>query len=298
MFNNVLVGVDGRPGGRDAIALARRLAAPGATITLAHIYASDFIIGRGAALHDPIERANFQDLLERERDHGMLDAELTIYGQRAVGRGLHELAEERNADLLVVGSTRHALLGRVLMGDDSRAALNGAPCAIAIAPRGYVQVAHPIKRVGVGYDGTPESMYALNAARELAARSGAKIKALWIVSLDDVEEERPIPADWRQESEQLVRDCSERLRELDDVEGLAVYGGPREELARLGKELDLLIVGSRGYGPHGHVFHGSVSNYLVGHADCPLLVLPRSLFDEHREAQREDQSQARLASGH
>ena len=227
----------------------------------------------------------------------MLDAELTIYGPRAVGRGLHELADERNADLLVVGSTRHALLGRVVMGDDCRAALNGAPCAIAIAPRGYLHVAHPIKRVGVGYDGTPESVNALSAARELAARTGANIKALWVVSLDDVQEERPIPADWPQERQQLLSECSERLHQLDDVEGVAVYGGPREELARLGKELDLLIVGSRGYGPRGHVFHGSVSNYLVSHADCPLLVLPRSLLGTHGEAQSEDASEAPVASG-
>ena len=53
------------------------------------------------------------------------------------------------------------------------------------------------------------------------------------------------------------------------------YGGPREELVQAGKELDLLIVGSRGYGPIGRLFHGSVSRYLAGHATCPLLVLPR-----------------------
>ena len=87
----------------------------------------------------------------------------------------------------------------------------------------------------------------------------------------------------------------ERLHRLDDVDGVAVYGGPREELARLGKELDLLIVGSRGYGPRGHVFHGSVSNYLVSHADCPLLVLPRSLLEEDAEEQHEDRSQTAVA---
>ncbi len=295
MFNNVLVGVDGRAGGRDAMALAKRLAAPGATITLAHIYGTNFMIGRGSALEMPIERANFQDLLGREREHGMLDAELTVYGAHTAGRGLHQLAEERNADLLVVGSTRHALLGRVVMGDDCRAALNGAPCAIAIAPRGYLQVAHAVKRLGVGYDGSPESVNALNVARQLAAQHGAKIKAMWVVSLDDVQEEKPIPADWPQESGRLVDECSERLHRLDDVDGVAVYGGPREELARLGKELDLLIVGSRGYGPRGHVFHGSVSNYLVSHADCPLLVLPRSLLEEDAEEQHEDRSQTAVA---
>jgi hypothetical protein len=38
MFTNVPVGVDGRQGGRDAIALAGRLASPHATITLANVY--------------------------------------------------------------------------------------------------------------------------------------------------------------------------------------------------------------------------------------------------------------------
>ena len=33
MFNNVLIGVDGRQRGRDAIALAKKLAAPGAPST-------------------------------------------------------------------------------------------------------------------------------------------------------------------------------------------------------------------------------------------------------------------------
>ena len=39
MFTNVLVGVDGRSSGRDAVALARRLAAPGTKLTLAHVRA-------------------------------------------------------------------------------------------------------------------------------------------------------------------------------------------------------------------------------------------------------------------
>jgi hypothetical protein len=49
MFSNVLVGVDGRQGGRDAIALARQLAPPQASMTLAHVYGSDWMLGRGAA---------------------------------------------------------------------------------------------------------------------------------------------------------------------------------------------------------------------------------------------------------
>jgi nucleotide-binding universal stress UspA family protein len=289
MFSNALVGVDGRQGGRDAIALATRLAAPDARITLAHVYSSDLMFGRGASLALEVERAESQQLLEQERDKASLDADLIVYGDRPVGRGLHELAEQRDADLLVVGSTRHALLGRVLMGDDARSAFNGAPCAIAIAPRGYMQTAHRLVNLGLGYDDSPQSLHALTVARALAARHGTKIKALRVVSLQNVREEKPIPADWPEAVDRLLDRRSRRLNELGDVDGAAAYGGPREELARFGKGLDLLIVGSRGYGPIGRLFHGSVSSYLVNHAPCPLLVLPRTATsDGESDAQEQE----------
>jgi nucleotide-binding universal stress UspA family protein len=59
------------------------------------------------------------------------------------------------------------------------------------------------------------------------------------------------------------------------VEGIAVSGGPREELTRFADDVDLLIVGSRGYGPLGCVLHGSVSSYLERHVASALLILPR-----------------------
>ena len=40
--------------------------------------------------------------------------------------------------------------------------------------------------------------------------------------------------------------------------------------------LDLLIVGSRGYGPIGRLIHGSTSQQLAHTARCPLLVLTRT----------------------
>ena len=66
------------------------------------------------------------------------------------------------------------------------------------------------------------------------------------------------------------------MRELSDVDGRAVYGLAGEELARFGDELDILVVGSRGYGPLRRLVSGSTSNYLERHARCSLLVLPRT----------------------
>jgi hypothetical protein len=82
--------------------------------------------------------------------------------------------------------------------------------------------------------------------------------------------------DWPAGTSRLIRDTIERLDGLgDDVEGDAVCGRPGEELVRFGENLDLMVVGSRGYGPIGRLFHGSVSGYLARHAPCPLLILPR-----------------------
>jgi nucleotide-binding universal stress UspA family protein len=274
MFDNVLIGIDGRQGGRDAIALAKQLAGPNARFTLAHVY-GPAAYGRGAVQALPFEREASMRLLAAERKAASMTADLVCTGRMPPARGLHELAEQRMADLLVVGSSRHALLGRVLIGDDARESLSGASCAVAIAPRGYADSPDRLLEVGVGYDGSPESEYAIIAARDLARRHGARIRAISVVSLQNVRDEKPIPADWPEAAERLVDERLDRLSELGGVEGEAVYGGPREELSRFSGEVDLLIVGSRGYGPLGRMVHGSVSRYLVGHAASPLLVLVR-----------------------
>jgi nucleotide-binding universal stress UspA family protein len=48
MFKHIVVGVDGREGGRDAVALARLLGAMGGKLTLAHVVARDAHAYRGA----------------------------------------------------------------------------------------------------------------------------------------------------------------------------------------------------------------------------------------------------------
>ena len=95
----------------------------------------------------------------------------------SAGRGLHEQAEEQDADLLVVGSCSHGAFGRAMLGDDTRAALNGAPCAVAIAPRGYAEHPEPIAKVGVAYNDSPESMRRLRWHASWQQMTGATTHA-------------------------------------------------------------------------------------------------------------------------
>jgi nucleotide-binding universal stress UspA family protein len=105
---------------------------------------------------------------------------------RAVGRALHELAEHHHVDLLVVGSCHRGSIGRVLVGNDALATLNGAPCVVAIAPAGHEHEASRLAAVGVGEDGSAESTLALRAALELGKRFGAAVRAISVVALQSV----------------------------------------------------------------------------------------------------------------
>jgi nucleotide-binding universal stress UspA family protein len=276
VFTNVLVGVNGRSGGRDAITLAQQLAAPGGQITLAHIYGGAWIFGGAAALALLGAREYAEAVLAREQEAASIDAARISLAARSVGRGLHELAEQHHADLLVVGSSEHGPIGRVLTGDRTLASLNGARCAVAIAPTAYVEHVRPLRTLGVGNDGSPESERALGLARALAAHYGSEIRALAVVSLQSIPAGDPLPEHWTEITDELIREERKRLTSVDGVRGDATYGEPSDELARFGEEVDLLIVGSRGYGPLGRLFNGSTSTSLARHAPCPLLVLPRA----------------------
>jgi nucleotide-binding universal stress UspA family protein len=273
MFRHVIVGVDGGPTGRDAIAVAKLLVGPDSRVVLAHVY--ELTPQRGASgAYGVAENEDSRRLLEREREATGVAAELTSLTASSVGRGLHYLAESTDADLLTVGSSARSFVGRVLVGDITRASLIGAPCAVAVAPLEYAEEDGTIAQIGVGYDGSPESEAALAFARELAAHHGASVSALTVVE--------PSPyagllrGSARSETyETRMQEAKDDLAALDGVKGEVALGLAGEELAAFGARVDLLIVGSRGYGPLRRLMLGSTASHLASNARCPLLVLPR-----------------------
>lgn len=276
MFTNVLVAVDGQPGGRDAIELAGQLTSPGTRVTLGHVYAwrhAPSIPGYDDGEAAEITRA--RELLRAASDEAKLEADLRWIGAESPRRGLHELAAAMGADLLVVGSTRWGPIGRILIGDDTRAALAGAPCAVAVAPAGYADHPRGIRRIGVAYDGSPDSDRALAVARTLAGDHGAALAAMEVVWFPAYLFGRRHAVD-SDRIVDLVDAARDRVDALGGVEPEAAYGQPAEELALWSASLDLLVVGSRGIGPIGRLMRTSTSRELTRRARCPLLVATRA----------------------
>jgi nucleotide-binding universal stress UspA family protein len=217
--------------------------------------------------------------LDADLEEAGLTARTRILGDTSPARALHRVAEEEHADVIVVGSTHHGGVGRVFAGDDALGTLHGSPCAVAVAPRGTASREwKAIERIGVGYDGGPEAGQAFALAIGLARECGATIRVRSVIST-------PVPYadftayedDWTQPALALAKAGLAELVADVDVETAAetTVGTSVGELVELSEEVDLLVLGSRAWGPLRRIVMGSTAATLTREAHCPLLVLPR-----------------------
>ena len=280
MFTNVIVGIDGRDGGQDALALGARLVGENGRLVLAHIFCPDSQSwsSSGGSTYEASRRRAL-DMLETVRRDAQPRSEARLYDALDPGRGLHELAEALDADLIVVGSCRRGVWGRVLTADHTLRALDGAPCAVAVAPRGYTQVNAAMRRIGVAYDGSIESEHALGFGRKLAADNRATLAVCEVIYLPA---RLYVGLLWPEAPsvDQIIRDAEARLGRLHGVEPHAACGDPPAELARFSEQFDLLVLGSRSYGAWGRLLYGHTARDLSRLSRCPLLVLTRGAREQ------------------
>lgn len=283
----VIAGYDGNEPGRDAVALGASLAgALGAPLLIASVFPSDVVV---TSIPIAEHRARATELAEAALDQvpGATVAEPRSVAGRSAAHGLHDLAAAEDAAAVVVGSGHRGVLGRVFAGNVAGQLLAGSPCPVAVAPRGYAgRDPQPISSIGVGFDDGPEAWTALQRAAALALAAGAGIRVIRALEPipappGDTDEVERIVSERRKQAEILTGRATASLsRDVRPVSTTAVGDPVRvlEEQAR--GDLDLLVLGSRGFGPVRRVLLGSVSSALVHIAPCPVMVVPRSVpFD-------------------
>jgi nucleotide-binding universal stress UspA family protein len=215
-----------------------------------------------------------------ERDGGELRVIHVEKGSPA--DALQALAERGEADLIVLGSTHHGHFGSVSPGSVAEQLLHGARCRLVIAPKGYGSADHSQDRLrvaAVGFNGMAESFAALDEAARLAAKFGGSLRVIGVAA--------PIPAagvaaaaqadaeagpDFQTQLNDAVAELPPELRAQPVFE----RGDPAAKLledAEIG--VDLLVLGSRGFGPLMRLLIGSVSSRVIRQAPCPVLVVPR-----------------------
>ena len=192
------------------------------------------------------------------------------------------MAERGEADLIVLGSTRRAAIGSVSPGSVAEHLLKGARARLVIAPKGYTEggYAERLHVVAVGYDGMAESHAALDEAAELARRAHASMRVIGVstpvppigAAAAAQASAQDVGPDFQTRLHHTVGELPSELRALPILE----RGDPVERLlARAEEGVDLLVLGSRGFGPVMRLLLGSVSARVIREAPCPVKNDPR-----------------------
>lgn len=295
-FEKIIVGYDDSEHAKDALALGKQIAdATGAELIVSRVF-----------LFHPLMRGGIDSIeIERERE---LDAQSAAMASEigatsrnvdsiSVARGLHELAEETGADLLVVGSSRHGKAGQTLLGNVAVTLMHGSPCAVAVAPSGYRDTAADrVSEVLVGYDGSPESKLALESAYDLARAHDAGLRLVTVADPPPlvVGKSGGAGGGWHALKEELEAEARAQLQAArssapDDiaVETTLVTGEPVAALADAATAAGaILVLGSRAYGPVRRVVLGSISRALADSTPAPLIVYPRGMQAEPKTRPR------------
>jgi nucleotide-binding universal stress UspA family protein len=295
MSKPILVGLDPQRDDAGPLALGAALARiTGAPLTALAAY-----------LHDPITNAVSGGIVEEDLRGEALrklealtqgtEADLLVFGGPSPARALHEAAVRLDAAMVVVGSTNKGPLGRVAQGSTAERLLHGAPCPVAIAPTGLAADWRP-QRIGAGFIDLEEGHAALHAAAALAGAAGGTLHAMTAVE-PLVWNRSAAIAPYRADGD-LETSTAAAQRALDGAIGSlatdvtatseVVAALASDALTALSRDVDLLVCGSRGYGPLRSVLLGGVTHSLIRKAQCPVVVVPRGTeetFDEFADRQ-------------
>jgi len=286
MTRPILAGADGTDSGLDAVAFAARLAGAVGDPLLVVCVAPEDARRVGAEAENDVRR-HADAILEAAREvAGDLPAETRTVFSTSPARGLWELAEQEDAAAVVAGSTNRGAIGRVVSGSTAERLLHGTGCPVAVVPRGYRRHrSRPLGAIGAAFTDTPEGHEAVRVAADLAARAELPLTIYSVVALHT----NWLRPEAVQPDESVVPEAVRKLAgdALDQVvaglpaglraNGELLFGDVVDELSMAAERgVDLLVCGSRGYGPVRRVLLGTVASTLVRQASVPALVVPRA----------------------
>ena len=132
-------------------------------------------------------------------------------------------------------------------------------------------------RIVVGVDGSPASLGALTWAVGQASLTGAVVEAVTAWQFPATYGGYPILAgtDWRADA-QSIQDIAVKEALGDEATSLVRRvdeGHTVRVLLEAAADADLLVVGSRGHGGFTGMLLGSVSEHVVAHAPCAVVVV-------------------------
>jgi nucleotide-binding universal stress UspA family protein len=265
----IVVGVDESHGARTALAWAA------ADAELRNLPVRVVCAHHGSGEAEQLAKRLVTDAIDHLRaNHPGVVAE----GAPVEGDAVHVLLEEsKDARLVVVGPRRHTGLGSSVLGSISGAvaARSESPVAVMCGPAGMPEEG---AAVVAGVDGTEATQDVLAFAFEHAAVHHTDLRAVLCFHPDLLAtmswRAEPPPPDsvdtWLADGLAGLREKYPDVRVHPEV----LRENPKTGLVQASEAQYLLVVGNRGKHAHAGNMLGSVSQRVLHHATCPVVVIP------------------------
>ncbi len=276
-YKRILVAVDGSEPSLHALSEAFKLSTSWVTVVaVAPFYEGDLRL-LGVPMSERLMREPCDTALAQAQE---LADEAGALIRPVCERGVPDerivkLADIGSRDLIVMGARGHSVLENLLVGSVSRRVIGFTSKDILVVPiKGVVGW----ERILLATDGSPRSRAAADRALELAQIYGSK---LLVVSVQD------FPAAIRgvapRERLELLKICQDHVAEVIKraealqikSEGVILEGTASTAIADLAQECraNLIVMGSHGKTALLRLLMGRVTERVIGHAPCPVLVV-------------------------
>ncbi|ACD84208.1 universal stress protein [Candidatus Methylacidiphilum infernorum] len=132
-----------------------------------------------------------------------------------------------------------------------------------------------LEKILVGYDGSEKAKKALSLALKMAKAWGSKITVLAVSHPPEFDQDTQFDLERRKIVSELKWAMEKAAEEKVEVEIKTTMGDPADNIIRLAREgkFDLVVLGRRGLSRIGYWLTGSVSERVLRHSPCSILIV-------------------------
>lgn len=231
------------------------------------------------------EEKQTRDRLEQVKSRAAkegVECEIIARHSESPFQAIIEEAEKNQADMIIMGRRGRTGLRRLLMGSVTAKVIGHASCNVLVVP-GTAEIRY--KKILAATDGSKYSVAAASEAIGIAKRCGAEMFIISVVPSETASPFDIVHSEMRHEmiAQKEFQDGEKNVNDLLVIskqegvraEGLIVEGRPYEAIVESAREkdIDLIVMGSHGRTGMERLLMGSVTERVVGNADCPVLIV-------------------------
>lgn len=191
-----------------------------------------------------------------------------------------EIAQEKKADLIVMGTYGRKGLNRLLMGSVTSGVIVNSSVDVLVVKKPCIECAGSYKSILIPFDGSEFSKKALNRACQLAKVDSGGITLLYVIpryeEMIDFFKTSSIKKSLLREAEKII----DVAKEISSAQGIQIKteiqeGQAAEKIIETANRLknDLIVMGSYGWRGVNKAIMGGTAERVIINALCPILVV-------------------------